>query len=406
MSASKNGNGLTLAESEPRPDLLAIFNEQFPRGRGAIVMARAPGRVNLIGEHTDYNEGFVLPVAVDREVYVLGQRRPDDRVVVHSANFNRRASFELDALGLATRQSWINYPQGVADALQRAGYHLPGMNLVLWGNVPLGAGMSSSAAVEIACMLVFERLAGIELAPRDDALLAQRAENGFVGVQTGIMDQFISRLGVAGHALLIDCRSLDYRAVPMALPDMVLGVVHSGVPRGLASSEYNDRRRECAEGVELLKQHLPDIRALRDVSPAEFALVEQRLPDTIRHRCRHVITEDARVGEAVEALGVGDTIRLGELFAASQASMRDDYAITVPEIDTLVELARTHGAVAARMTGGGFGGCTVNLVPEGDWERFERGVMADYPAQANNHQPTIYRCRAVDGAALLPVGGR
>ena len=384
------------------PDLPARFREAFPRGKGAVFMARAPGRVNLIGEHTDYNEGFVLPVAVDREVRVLGQRRPDDRVIVYSANFNRRASFELDALGLTTRQSWINYPQGVADALQRAGYHLAGMNLLLWGNVPLGAGMSSSAAVEIACILVFAQLAGLTLEPRQEVLLAQQAENQFIGVQTGIMDQFISRLGVAGHALLLDCRSLEYEPVPIALPDVVLGVVHSGVPRGLAGSAYNDRRRECAEGVRLLQQHLPGITALRDVQPAQFALLEEGLPDVIRRRCRHVLMENARVGAAVEALRAGDTERLGALFAASQDSMRDDYGVSLTEIDELVRIARAHGAVASRMTGGGFGGCVVNLVPAADWELFERGVAAEYP-QRTGRTPTIFRCRAVDGASIEPV---
>jgi len=392
----------TVPGDEDMPDLLARFRQVFPRGKGSVFMARAPGRVNLIGEHTDYNEGFVLPVAVDREVRVLGQRRPDDRVVIYSANFDRRASFELDALGLATRQSWINYPQGVADALQRAGHHLAGANLVLWGNVPLGAGMSSSAAVEIACLLVLARLAGLDLEPRAEVLLAQQAENRFVGVQTGVMDQFASRLGVAGHALLLDCRSLAYEAIPLRLPDLALGVVNSGVPRGLAGSAYNDRRRECAEGVRLLQQSLPDIRALRDVAPAEFARVEEQLPETIRRRCRHVVTEDARVGEAAEALRAGDVARLGTLFAASQASMRDDYAITVPEIDALVEVALAHGSVASRMTGGGFGGCTVNLVPAARWEDFARGVMADYPARTGR-TPSVYRCHAVDGASIEQI---
>jgi galactokinase len=179
-------------------------------------------------------------------------------------------------------------------------------------------------------------------------------------------------------------------------------VVHSGVPRGLAGSSYNDRRRECAEGVRLLQLHLPRIRALRDVSPAEFALLEERLPETIRRRCRHVITENARVGASADALRAGDTARLGQLFAASQKSMRDDYAISLPAIDTLVEIARAHGALAARMTGGGFGGCTVNLVPEAAWERFEHGVATEYPARTGR-TPAIFRCRAVDGASLEQV---
>jgi galactokinase len=394
--------GAAIPHGEERPDLVALFGEVFPRGKGDVFMARAPGRVNLIGEHTDYNEGFVLPVAIDRELRVLGQRRPDDRVVVYSANFKRRVSFELDALGRSERQTWINYPQGVADALQRAGHHLPGMNLLLWGNIPPGAGMSSSAAVEIACMLVFERLAGLHLDARQEVLLAQRAENLFVGVQTGIMDQFISRLGQQGHALLIDCRSLEYEPVALALPGIALGVVHSGVPRGLAGSAYNDRRRECAEGVRLLQGHLPGIRALRDVAPADFARLAEHLPEPIRRRCRHVVTENARVGLAAEALRAGDVERLGTLFAASQDSMRDDYEISLPEIDALVQIARAHGSLASRMTGGGFGGCTVNLVPAAAWEGFARGVAAEYPARTQR-KPVIFRCHVVDGASLQQV---
>ena len=394
--------GAAIPRGDTMPDLGALFREVFPRGRGDVFMARAPGRVNLIGEHTDYNDGFVLPVAIDREVRALGQRRPDDRVVVYSANFRRRVSFELDALGRSERQTWINYPQGVADALQRAGYHLPGMNLLLWGNIPPGGGMSSSAAVEIACMLVFEQLAGLRLEPREEALLAQRAENLFVGVQTGIMDQFISRLGRRGHALLIDCRSLEYEPVAMELPGIALGVVHSGVPRGLAGSAYNERRAECAAGVRLLRQYLPEIHALRDVQPEAFARLAERLPEPIRRRCRHVINENGRVGMAAAALRASDTNRLGVLFAASQDSLRDDYEVSLPEIDALVEIARAHGSLASRMTGGGFGGCTVNLVPETAWEGFARGVAADYPARTRR-KPVIFRCRVVDGASLEPV---
>ncbi|MDQ2829746.1 MAG: galactokinase [Chloroflexota bacterium] len=390
--------------AEQAPDLAALYYREFQgSGDEGLMLARAPGRVNLIGEHTDYNEGFVLPVAVDREVRVLGARRPDRRVDMYAANFERRASFDLDALALRKGDdAWLNLPQGVADALQRAGHRLTGANLVMWGNVPPAAGMSSSAAVEIACLFALTRLAGLELDPRDDARLARHAENDFVGVQTGIMDQFASRLGKSGHALLLDCRSLAYAPIPMDLPGIVLGVVHSGVPRGLAGSKYNERREECAEGVRLLQQVLPDIRALRDVQPAEFALVEERLPAVIRKRCRHVIMEDARVGEAAEALRAGDVARLGALFARSQASMRADYAITVPEIDTLVEVALAHGSMASRMTGGGFGGCTVNLVPEERWDAFTEGVMTEYP-RVTGRTPTIYRCRAVDGATIETV---
>lgn len=387
-----------IPNGDEAPDLEALFHEVFPRGRGEIVWSRAPGRVNLIGEHTDYNDGFVLPVAVNREVQVLARRRPDDRVVVYSANFSRRASFELDALGLATRQTWINYPQGVADAMQRAGHRLPGMNIVLWGNIPLGAGMSSSAAVEVACMLAFRYLAGLEPDARDDVLLAQKAENNFVGVQSGVMDQFASRLGRQGCALLLDCRSLEYEPIPIALPGVELCVIHSGVPRGLASTAYNTRREECEEGVRLLREHYPTIKALRDVSLAEFAMVETHLPDVIRRRCRHVISENARVGQTAEALRQGDLAALGMLFAQSHASMRDDYEMSHRAVDLLVELAMANGAEAARLTGGGWGGCTVNLVRSDHVEAFEAAVAAQYAA--SGFTPTFYHCQAMDGAQM------
>lgn len=386
-------------EIEDTAALVERFKATFPRGRGDLYMARAPGRVNLIGEHTDYNDGYVLPVAVDREVRVVGQRRPDDRVVLYSANFDYRSSFELDAIGLASHQTWINYPQGVAYALQRRGYRLPGMNIVMSGNVPLGAGMSSSAAVEIACILLFKALGDLSEDPIEDIRLAQTVENEFIGIQSGIMDQCISRLGVPGHALLLDCRSLVYEPIAIALSHMILGVVHSGVPRGLARSAYNTRREECVEGVRLLHQWLPTVTALRDVTLPDLALYEDRLPETIRRRCRHVVSENGRVGEAAYALRAGDITGLGRLFAASQDSMRDDYQVSVPAVDLLVKIAREEGAVASRMTGGGFGGCTVNLVPSDRWEDFSQGVDERY-RRDTRYEPTIFKCHSMGGATI------
>ncbi len=390
------------------PDVLVA---QFRRtlaaeGHGPIVVARAPGRVNLIGEHTDYNEGYVLPVAVDRQIIMVGQRAREDQegkrmVRLVSRNFGRQALFDLDDRRRETSgATWVNYPQGVADVLERAGYRLPPMNILVWGNVPLGAGMSSSAAFEVASIGLFTQLMGVDLDPRDEVLKAQQAENEFVGVQCGVMDQFISRMGAADHALLLDCRSLEYQQVPMALPGVRLGVCHSGVSRGLTSSAYNQRRDECAQGVAILQRRLPHVRALRDVTPADLQRYGAELPPVALRRCRHVVEEDERVQQAAVALRAGDLETLGRLFAASHASLRDLYEVSSPELDALVEIAAaTPGVVAARLTGAGFGGCTVNLVRDEAWPEFQRRIESEYPARTGK-QPKVYACEVVDGARV------
>ncbi len=387
------------------PDVLvAHFQRIFATdGVGPIIVARAPGRVNLIGEHTDYNEGFVMPVAVDRQIILVGQRAASSngrQVRLISRNFGRQAGFDLDRKQKVQQgPTWINYPMGVADVLERAGYLLPPMNILVWGNIPLGAGMSSSAAFEIASLGLFTALIDVDLDPRDAILKAQQAENQFVGVQCGVMDQFISRLGRAGHALLLDCRSLDYENVPMALPNVVMGVCHSGVSRGLASSAYNERRAECDKGVALLQRHRPEIRALRDVTPEDLDRWGSDLPPVVLQRCRHVVEEDLRVHQAATALRAGDLPRLAELFAASHASLRDLYEVSSPELDALVDIAASVPGVAARLTGAGFGGCTVNLVPEAAWPTFADAIQTQYPARTHK-EPTIYLCQTVDGAQV------
>ena len=390
------------------PDVLVA---QFQRtlaaeGQGPIVVARAPGRVNLIGEHTDYNEGYVLPVAVDRQIIMVGQRAQEGQggkrtVRLVSRNFGRQAVFDLDNRRRETSgATWVNYPQGVADVLERAGYTLPPMNILVWGNVPLGAGMSSSAAFEVASIGLFTRLMGVDLDPRDEVLKAQQAENEFVGVQCGVMDQFISRMGAADHALLLDCRGLEYEQVPMALPGVRLGVCHSGVSRGLTSSAYNQRRDECNQGVTILQRRLPHVRTLRDVTPADLERYGAELPPVVLNRCRHVVEEDERVQQATVALRAGDLETLGRLFAASHASLRDLYEVSSPELDTLVEIAAaTPGVEAARLTGAGFGGCTVNLVRDEAWPEFQRRIESEYPARTGK-QPKVYACEVVDGARV------
>jgi galactokinase len=269
--------------------LRSRFRELF--GTEAAIVVRAPGRVNLIGGHTDYNDGYVLPVAIDRSVLLAASSRPDRRVIVHALDFDQRAEFFLDDISPDAEHPWSNYQRGVAWLLQSEGFTLPGLNVALTGDVPIGAGLSSSAAAEVATAHAWQVLGDLELDRVRLASLCQRAENEFVGMNCGIMDQFIAALGQRDSVLLIDCRSLDYELVPIPAGTTVV-VADTGVRRDLVDSEYNARRRECEEGVRLLQRYLPGITALRDVSPLQFAEYQARLPDGVRQHCRHVVYEN------------------------------------------------------------------------------------------------------------------
>ena len=366
----------------------------------AAVVVRAPGRVNLIGEHTDYNDGYVLPVAIDRSVLLAASPRPDRRVIVHALDFDQRAEFFLDDITRDTEHPWSNYQRGVAWVLQSEEFTLPGLNVALISDVPIGAGLSSSAAVEVAAAYAWRVLGKLELDLVRLALLCQRAENEFVGMSCGIMDQFISALGQRDSALLIDCRSLDYELVPVPAGTAVV-VADTRVRRELVASEYNARRRECEEGVRLLQRYLPGITALRDVSPVQFAEHQDRLPDIVRRRCRHVVHENDRVLRAVAALRAGDVGTFGQLMNESHTSLRDDYEVSCRELDMLVEAAwRVEGVCGSRMTGAGFGGCTVSLVDESAVGAFRERVAAAYQA-ATGTAPEIYVCRAEAGVEAV-----
>ncbi len=404
------------AQSDARPDTQSEVFERLRQthraefGASPEVIARAPGRVNLIGEHTDYNDGFVLPVAIDREVRVAARRRPDSEVRLLAANFGRRSRFDLRDISHDPAERWSHYERGVALMLQREGYALGGFEAVVEGEVPSGAGLSSSAAVEVATATALKALFGLELDPVRLSLLSQRAENEFVGVACGIMDQFISALGRRDHALFLDCRSLETHHVPLRTPGSgspghQIVVADTAVKRGLVDSEYNRRRAECEEAVQRLSAVLPGVRALRDVSPEDFARHEALLPDVVRRRARHVITENARVLASVEALSAGDLPTFGRLMHESHVSLRDDYEVTVPQLDVLVEAAlAVPGVLGSRMTGAGFGGCTVSLVRDDALERFEREVPQAY-RQRTGLEPRVYVCRAVDGASAVTAPG-
>ena len=366
----------------------------------AAVVVRAPGRVNLIGEHTDYNDGYVLPVAIDRSVLLAASPRPDRRVIVHALDFDQRAEFFLDDITRDTEHPWSNYQRGVAWVLQSEEFTLPGLNVALISDVPIGAGLSSSAAVEVAAAYAWRVLGKLELDLVRLALLCQRAENEFVGMSCGIMDQFISALGQRDSALLIDCRRLDYELVPIPARTAII-VADTRVRRELVASEYNARRRECEEGVRLLQRYLPGITALRDVSPVQFAEHQDRLPDIVRRRCRHVVHENDRVLRAVAALRAGDVGTFGQLMNESHTSLRDDYEVSCRELDMLVEAAwRVEGVCGSRMTGAGFGGCTVSLVDESAVGAFRERVAAAYQA-ATGTAPEIYVCRAEAGVGVV-----
>jgi galactokinase len=357
---------------------------------------RAPGRVNLIGEHTDYNQGFVMPAAIDFSTWVAIDPRRDRKLSVRSENFSETAELDLDYPPTHGQGHWSDYPFGVAVKLEQAGHRLRGASILVRGEVPVGAGLSSSAAIEVAAGLAMLENSEIEMARLELAKVCQLAENEFVGTRCGVMDQFISCLGEAGHALMLDCRSLDYE--PLALPEEVkLVVCNTMVKHQLAGSEYNARRAECEQGVRLLSQNLPKVESLRDVSADEVERSRSELPDTIFRRCHHVVTENARVIAGAAALKRSDLTAFGELMRQSHQSLREDYEVSCAELDLMAELADTAGAIGARMTGGGFGGCTINLVASNSVESFKQRVATGY-AKATGREPEIYVCSAARGA--------
>ena len=377
-----------------------LFLKTFAGKPEAAVMA--PGRVNLIGEHTDYNEGYVLPMAVDRGIAIAGRKREDRKITLYSADFGQTAEFSLEHLHRDPRARWADYPKGVLLHLQQKGMALGGFEAVLQGDLPQGSGLSSSAALEVATAVFLRHLFRLDLKDLDLIRLAQRAENEFVGVQCGIMDQFASHLGGKDHALFIDCRSLEHDWVPLG-SDLKVVVFNTGVKRELASSEYNERRRQCEEGVGEFAKILPGIRSLRDISLCDFEKHQGRLEPLVMKRCRHVITENQRVLDTVEALKNRNLERVKALFGESHDSLRDDYQVSCPELDILVELAREHPLQkGSRMTGAGFGGCTVHLVPKDEQvtENFISFVATGYENRVGR-KPEVYVFAPSAGAKFL-----
>ena len=377
--------------------LKALFAELYG---GHPTVYRAPGRVNLIGEHTDYNDGFVMPAALNLYTYVAVTPRPDRRLRVYSENFDEACDVDLDSIRPGKSGHWSDYVRGVAGVLESSGYKLRGADLAIASEVPLGSGLSSSAALEVSTAWALLSNSEINVDRNAIPQICQQAEHLYPETKCGIMDQFISCHGRAGHALMLDCRSLDFQLLPLP-GDVRLMVCNTMVRHEHASGGYNTRQGECQEGLRALQQALPEIRALRDVTIDELEQHRSRLSPLIYKRIRHVVTENERVKMAASALQAADMAKLGELMADSHRSLRDDYEVSTPELDLMVELARDQKDVyGARMTGGGFGGCTINLVHSARAGEVQQRLEQNYEAKTGL-SPTIIICEASDGAGAV-----
>ena len=364
---------------------ISNVREEFSKyfGVSPEIVVRAPGRVNIIGEHTDYNHGFVLPMAIENATVIAATKREDLVLNAYAANLKRSTKADLCRRERNPREGWVDYVVGVADELEKLGKALHGADLMIMGDVPIGCGLSSSASLEMAALCMFEALGGFEIPGAEAPRLGQRVENVFLGLKTGIMDQFISRMGRDGHALFLDCRSLQYDLVPVAFSNAKFVIANTCVPRGLTSSKYNERVAECAEAVRVLRETLAkDGSYLRDFAIEDLESCRGKMSDVVFRRARHVITENARTLSACDAMRAGDVEALGNLMNESDASCRDDYEVTCSQLDSMTAIARSlPGCYGSRMTGAGFGGCTISLVESSAIEAFTRDLLARYDSK-------------------------
>jgi galactokinase len=383
--------------------LLDQFAAAFPHSAHRdVCVFRAPGRVNLIGEHTDYNEGFVMPGAIAFEHRVAVASNDSRELTIHSLQEQKTVTFSIDDPDPKPRRDWTDYVRGVQIQLRRSGRRIPGADLLIDGHVPMGAGLSSSAALEVASALAMLHTCGQTMAPADLAKICQRAENEFVGARCGIMDQFSSINGRAGHAVMLDCRSLQATYVP--LPASVAVVIcNTMVRHSIAAGEYNQRRNECERCVEYFRSNRQGIASLRDVTERDLREYGSGLPEALLRRAKHVITENGRVLAAARAFEIDDLRSVGKLMYQSHASLRDDYEVSCPELNVMVDLASAiSGTYGSRMTGGGFGGCTVSLVERNVVDRFTAEVKSGYE-RATGIRPDIFVTTLVDGAGPLDL---
>ncbi|MEW6086129.1 MAG: galactokinase [Chloroflexota bacterium] len=385
-------------------DIVKIYQRIF--GAEPAHIARAPGRVNLLGEHVDYNDGFVLPAAIDRATYIAFSPSETIHSSIFAADLNQWAFYSPQTIRAKSQTDstplpdWAHYPAGVMWSLLEKDLKTPAMKAVFASDVPRGAGLSSSASVEMAFATAWQTLGGWTLPPLQLALLAQRAENQYVGVQSGIMDQFASACGSEGSLLMLDCRSLEWKTLP--LPDHVsIVIADTTLRRKLTSGEYNKRRAACEEAVVLLQQELPGIKSLRDVGSDDFNRLEKNLPREVGKRARHVVEEIARVKQAERSLEAGDVRGFGTLMNECHVSLRDLYEVSCPELDAMTRIAQSlDGCYGARLTGAGFGGCTVNLVEKNFAEEFSSALAKQYQAETSL-APEVFITRPSSGASLL-----
>ncbi|HYJ90015.1 MAG TPA: galactokinase [Pyrinomonadaceae bacterium] len=378
-----------------------LISEFTTRFNATPRLFRAPGRVNLIGEHTDYNDGFVMPFALDRQTIVAGRKRDDRLIEAIAHDLDETATIDLDAEPKKQRHSWVDYVEGTARSLEGKFGKISGADILISSDVPIGSGLSSSAALETSIGFALLSLSGIEIDREQLAFCAQRAEHEYAGIRSGIMDQFASSFCKKGNAMLLDCRSLERTQIQFETPETITVACDTNVKHSLASTEYNKRREECEEGVKILGEYIPSIRALRDVTIEQLEQYKASLPEVVYRRCRHVITENDRTLKAAEAFERHDSVEAGKLMFESHRSLRDDYEVSCSELDVLVEIAKSvDGVYGARMTGGGFGGCTVNLVRRDAFEAFAEKIRKNYKEKFDK-EPEIYKFQAADGASEI-----
>ena len=380
--------------------LRTAFSHAFGDARNTTI-TRAPGRVNIIGEHTDYNDGYVLPIAIDRSVLVAMRPNGSSIVNIRSVNYDQSASFDLNAEGLEADAQWLRYPFGVAKVLLAEGHALAGIDVAVEGNVPLGGGLSSSAAVEVAFALAYCTASKLDIDPLALAQLCRKAESEYAGVNCGIMDQYVALFAEKDHAVFLDCRNLTHEQVPCRTDAVKLVVSDTGVRHSLAGSEYNTRRAQCEQGAASFARRIHGVKNLRDLAPEDVQMLGQDLESPVLERCRHVVTENARTMAAAQALRRKNVYQLGVLMSASHESLKNDYEVTCKELDLMVDIAsELPGVFGSRMTGGGFGGCTISLVASEKVDDFCKALAQKYEA-ATGISPHIYIVAAESGAEIL-----
>lgn len=389
-------------DAERTEQMLAAWRSRYGEPEG-LRWARAPGRVNIIGEHTDYNDGYVLPIAIDRDIVVAFRPHDSRQVRLHALNLEDDASFSLIDPKAHPEHPWMVYALGIARILGEQGIEVPGLDVVFHGTVPTGGGLSSSAALTVAFAMAYLDAAGAELPRKEIALLCQQAEHRFAGVKCGIMDQFVSLHAERGKAVYLDCRDLRYELLPCAFEGARFVVCDTRVKHELASGEYNKRRAQCEEAVAVFAEYLGDVRSLRDVGIHQFKAYQEKVPSPMRERARHVVTENSRVLGARQALLRGNPVELGILMDVSHDSLDEYYEVTCEELNLLVSLARDcTGVFGSRMTGGGFGGCTVSLVDAGQVDAFCETVSHGY-RERTNIEPFIYVVEPAQGAEIFEL---